>query len=122
MATVQQSSDNNIDIDNVETRYKDLVTKFMPGNEDIIKRLAGLFTAWRQGNFNETIQSSLVSIETSLASVDVTAAEKVFEVVSADWSSVIGPNNMLIIKKLINAARNTLDKEQTQEGAISKPL
>ena len=117
--TTAAADSGDIDVDVVESKYQSLVRKNM--SEDMITRFSVVFSAWRQGGYNQTIERSLLDIEEKLSAGEVGEAERVFEVVSADWSSVIGPANILLIKKLINSVRDN-QRDDDPGAAVTKPL
>ena len=85
------------------------------------RRLAVLFTDWTAGRLNSGIQVVLRDLAGYLERGEVTGAEASFTVLSADWSSLIGPSNVLTVKKIIYAAKHALTKEQAEE-AVTRPL
>ena len=89
---------------------------------DFTKRLGVLFSAWRKGTYNTNIQSDLRDIAQSLTEKNVNVAEEKFTVLTADWSSVIGPSNILVIKKLINVVKEHSENLTTTDNAVTKPL
>jgi len=124
--TSDTKSDNvsDIDIDNIEKQFEELVNRFILENQrdDVRKRLQSLFTSWRQGGYNSNVHHLLVDIGQSLTEDDVTSAEAKLTILSADWTSLIGPANILIIKKLVNNAKEILEKQDESTTAVTKPL
>jgi len=118
------SSSQDIDVDSIEKQFEQLVIENM--NEatrgDFTKRLGVLFSAWRKGTYNTNIQSDLRDIAQSLTEKNVNVAEEKFTVLTADWSSVIGPSNILVIKKLINVVKEQSENLTTTDNAVTKPL
>ena len=111
-----------ISVDAIENNYKQLVVKYFGENNcsDMNKRFATLFTSWRQGGLNSHVHLLVKEIGDKLQQEQVTAAEGKLAALSADWSSLVGPSNILVIKKLINAARSS---EKDEDGkAATKPL
>ena len=124
--TSDTKSDNvsDIDIDNIEKQFEELVNRFILENQrdDVRKRLLSMFTSWRQGGYNSNVHYLLVDIGQSLTEDDVTSAEAKLTILSADWTSLIGPANILIIKKLVNNAKEILEKQDESTTAVTKPL
>jgi len=124
--TSDTKSDNvsDIDIDNIEKQFEELVNRFILENQrdDVRKRLLSMFTSWRQGGYNSNVHHLLVDIGQSLTEDDVTSAEAKLTILSADWTSLIGPANILIIKKLVNNAKEILEKQDESKTAVTKPL
>jgi len=124
--TSDTKSDNvsDIDIDNIEKQFEELVNRFILENQrdDVRKRLQSMFTSWRQGGYNSNVHHLLVDIGQSLTEDDVTSAEAKLTILSADWTSLIGPANILIIKKLVNNAKEILEKQDESTTAVTKPL
>jgi len=124
--TSDTKSDNvsDIDIDNIEKQFEELVNRFILENQrdDVRKRLLSMFTSWRQGGYNSNVHHLLVDIGQSLTEDDVTSAEAKLTILSADWTSLIGPANILIIKKLVNNAKEILEKQIESTTAVTKPL
>ena len=115
----------DIDIDSTEKQFEELVIKFIVENqrEDVRKRLQSLFTSCRQGSYNRNVHQLLGDIGHSLVKDDVTSAEAKLTILSADWSSLIGPANILIIKKLVNNAKELLEnRDESTTAAVTKPL
>jgi len=115
-------ADMNIDI--IEKQFEDLVNRFIVKNqrEDVQKRLNSLFTSWRQGSYNVNVRQLLFDVGHSLTEDDVTSAEAKLTILSADWSSLIGPANILIVKKLVNCAKEHFKKQDDSKNAVTKPL
>ena len=118
------SESSEIDVEKVESDFKQLVKKYIDINsqEDILKRITVIFASWHKGAFNNNIHVKLRDISESMMNEKITAAENMFTVLSADWSNVIGPANILVIKKLINAAKDKLGTGDNSQNAIEKPL
>lgn len=113
-----------ISVDAIENNFKQLVVKYFDENSysDMNKRFATFFTSWRQGGLNDGVHLLVKEIGDRLQQDQVTAAEGKFAALSADWSSLVGPANILIIKKLINAARSSEKEEDGGAAAVTKPL
>lgn len=120
------SSDENseVDVEAVEKTFSELVDKYFSdkNQDEMKKRFAGLFVSWKQGGYNSHVHQLLTDIGESLLKPDIGLAEAKFTVLGADWSSLVGPNNILIIKKLITAARKEIDDRNEDSGAVTKPL
>jgi len=115
---------SELDVEAVENAFNELVEKyFSDKNRDEMKRrFASLFVSWKQGGYNSNVQQLLMDIGQSLLKADIGLAEAKFTVLGADWSSLVGPNNILIIKKLITAAREEIDDGNRDSSAVTKPL
>ena len=111
-------------VEALEKTFSELVEKYFSGKsqDEIKKRFTGLFASWKQGGYNANVHQLLVDIGESLLKADIGAAEAKFTVLGADWSSLVGPNNILIIKKLITAAREEFDERTQDKSAVTKPL
>jgi len=122
-SSTSSSSSDEIDVDAIEKNFEQLVIQNMTESArcDFTKRLKVLFSAWRQGTYNIKIQTDLRDIAQSLMDNNMSAAEERFTILSADWSSVIGPSNILVIKKLINVVKEQSENVNT-ENAVTKPL
>ena len=115
---------SEVDVEALEKTFSELVEKYFSGKsqDEIKKRFTGLFASWKQGGYNANVHQLLVDIGESLLKADIGAAEAKFTVLGADWSSLVGPNNILIIKKLITAAREEVDERTQDKSAVTKPL
>ena len=115
---------SEVDVEAVENTFNELVDKYFSdkNRDDMKKRFASLFVSWKQGGYNSNVQQLLVDIGQSLLEADIGLAEAKFTVLGADWSSLVGPNNILIIKKLITAAREEIDDGNGDSSAVTKPL
>ena len=115
---------SEVDVEALEKTFSELVEKYFSGKsqDEIKKRFTGLFASWKQGGYNANVHQLLVDIGESLLKADIGAAEAKFTVLGADWSSLVGPNNILIIKKLLTAAREEVDKRTEDKSAVTKPL
>jgi len=89
--------------------------------QDVKARLEGLFRDWSSGGLNPDIQQTLRDLAGCLAREDTEGAEASFTKLTADWSSVIGPSNIMAIKKILYAAKLALRTDE-QDGALTKPL
>ena len=114
---------SEVDVEEVENTFSELVDNyFSDKNRDEMKRrFSVLFVSWRQGGYNLSVQQLLAEVGGSLMKGDIGGAEARFTVLGADWSSIVGPNNILIIKKLITAAREKSEKNE-DSCAVTKPL
>lgn len=123
-ATTQQYSETEATPVTQETVQNSLVRtieKFVEreSQEEVKRRLAGLLKEW--GRFNTDIQQTLNNLAQALDREDLVAAEGSFTVLTADWSSVIGPGNIMIIKKILYAVRLALQSGQETQ-AVTQPL
>merc|ERR1712155_498739 len=86
-----------ISVDAIENNYKQLVVKYFGENNcsDMNKRFATLFASWRQGGLNSHVHLLVKEIGDKLQQEQVTAAEGKLAALSADWSSLVGPSNIL---------------------------
>ena len=115
---------SEVDVEAVEKTFIELVEKYLSdkNQDEMKKRFAGLFVSWKQGGYNSNVHQLLADIGESLLKPDIGLAEAKFTVLGADWSSLVGPNNILIIKKLITAAREEIDDKNADRDAVTKPL
>ena len=115
---------SEVDVEAVEKTFSKLVDNYFSGKnqDEMKKRFIGLFASWKQGGYNSNVHQLLVDIGESLLKADIGAAEAKFTVLGADWSSLVGPNNILIIKKLLTAAREEIDERTEDKSAVKKPL
>ena len=115
---------SEVDVEAVENTFNELVDKYFndKNRDDMKKRFSSLFVSWKQGGYNSNVHQLLVDIGQSLLEADIGLAEARFTVLGADWSSLVGPNNILIIKKLITAAREEIDDGNGDSSAVTKPL
>ena len=106
----------------VEQTFQRVVEKYLEQEvqADMKSRLAVLFRDWREGRLNSAIQAALRDLAGCLEGGEVGGSEASFTVLSADWSSVIGPN-IIVIKKITYAVKLALSTEKTEE-AVTKPL
>ena len=114
---------SEVDVEEVENTFSELVDNyFSDKNRDEMKRrFSVLFVSWRQGGYNLSVQQLLAEVGGNLMKGDIGLAEARFTVLGADWSSLVGPNNILIIKKLITAAWEKSEKIE-DSCAVTKPL
>ena len=107
----------------VEQTFQRVVKKFLEKDvqADITSRLSALFLQWRAGRLNSDIQLALRDLADCLERGEVVECEASFTVLSADWSSVIGPSLILTIKKIIYAVKLALSTDKAEE-AVTKPL
>jgi len=117
--SAQQSEDSaSVQHTLLETCGKYLDTDIQ---QDVKARLEGLFRDWSSGGLNPDIQQTLRDLAGCLAREDTEGAEASFTKLTADWSSVIGPSNIMAIKKILYAAKLALRTDE-QDGALTKPL
>jgi len=88
--------------------------------EDINKRLAIMFTAWKEGKLNNRIQTLVAEVGNKLNSKDVIGAEASFVVLSADYGGEIGAGWVLAVRHLLTAVKEK-NCENVGEG-VTKPL
>jgi len=107
----------------VQQSFHQVIEKYLQADSqtDIKRRLDGLFTDWTAGRLNSDIQLALRDLAGCLEREDVAGSEASFTVLTADWSSLIGPSNILNIKKIIYAVKLALNTD-TEEEAVTKPL
>merc|ERR1711874_928997 len=81
----------------VQRTFHLVIEKYLEtdGQADMKSRLAGLFTDWTAGSLNRDIQLVLRDLASCLELEDVAGSEASFTVLTADWSSVIGPSNII---------------------------
>ena len=89
--------------------------------EDINKRLAVMFMAWKEGKINPRIQSLVDEIGCKLSSKDVAGAEATFVVLSADYGGEIGAQWVLAVRHLLTAVKQNSGHSGAEEG-VTKPL
>ena len=118
-----EETDTVIDPLTVQRTFHLVIEKYLEtdAQADMKSRLAGLFTDWTAGSLNRDIQLALRDLASCLELEDVAGSEASFTVLTADWSSLIGPSNILNIKKIIYAVKLALSTEKTEE-AVTKPL
>ena len=115
---------SEVEVEAVESNFIRLVDKYFcdKNRDDMKKRFVSLFVLWKRGGYNASVHQLLMEIGESLLNADTGVAEARFTVLGADWSSLVGPNNILIIKKLITAAREETDDKIEDSSAVTKPL
>ena len=89
--------------------------------EDINKRLAVMFMAWKEGKINPRIQSLVDEIGCKLSSKDVAGAEATFVVLSADYGGEIGAQWVLALRHLLTAVKHNSGDSGVEEG-VTEPL
>ena len=116
-----ESESPPVSSDSVQETFLQTIEKYVESNsqEEVKARLGGLFRDWT--SLNSDIQQALRLIAESLDREDLGMAEANFTTLSADWSSVIGPSNVMVIKKILYAARQALLSAKEDE-AVTKPL
>lgn len=118
-----EETDTTIEAVAVQGTFHCVIEKYLETDiqTDIKSRLAGLFTEWSAGRLNPAIQLALRDLASCLEREDVAGSEVSFTVLTADWSSLIGPSNVLNIKKIIYAVKLALSTDRAEE-AVTKPL
>ena len=123
-ASTQQVSERDstpVTQETVQETFLRTIEKFVAGEsrEEVRRRLAGLLAEWSK--LNSDIQQTLSELAEALDREDLLAAEGSFTVLTADWSSLIGPSNIMTIKKILYAARLALQPSQEPQ-AVTQPL
>ena len=116
-----ESESPPVSSDSVQQTFLQTIEKYVErdSQEEVKARLGGLFRDWT--SLNSDIQQALRLIAESLDREDLVVAEANFTTLTADWSSVIGPSNVMVIKKILYAARQALLSAKEDE-AVTKPL
>lgn len=118
-----EQTDTTIDPLGVQGTFHQVIEKYLEPDiqAESKSRLGGLFTDWTAGRLNPSIQRALTDLAGCLEAEDVAGSEVSFTVLTADWSSLIGPSNVLNIKKIIYALKLALSTDRPEE-AVTKPL
>jgi len=112
----------SLSVEEIEAIFTQLANSYLKPSRagDITKRLAIMFTAWREEKLNTRVQTLVTEIGTKMNLKDIRGAEESFVVLSADYGGEVGAQWVLALRHVLTAI-----KEQSSEltvEAVTKPL
>ena len=113
----------SVTVDDTAQVFTELTKSYLEARkcEDINKRLAVMFTAWREGKLNPRIQTLVAEVGHKLSIADVSGAEASFDVLSADYGGEVGAQWVLAVRHVISAAKEKNSENVVEEG-VTQPL
>jgi len=122
-STAPTHAQPSVTVDATVTVFTELTKSYLEPRkcEDINKRLAVMFTAWREGKLNPRIQALVAEVGHKLSIKDVSGAEASFVVLSADYGGEVGAQWVLAVRHVISAAKGKISENVVEEG-VTKPL